>query len=204
MQIDFSSLTPTQIYHWMTQSIVPRPIAWVISVNEMGGYNLAPFSYFNAVCSDPPLVMLSVGKKPGGEYKDTSENLIARKNCVIHIAKSNLAQLVTDSSRTLPAETSEVDELGLDLVPFDGFDVPRLACCDIAMACSFNQVHELGRNKQRVIYAEVHQLFVSDEVIAEDTKGRSKIDALRVDPLARLGSSEYAVMGKVISIPRPK
>ncbi|MBU2711643.1 flavin reductase family protein [Zooshikella harenae] len=204
MLIDFSTLTPNQIYHWMTQSIVPRPIAWVLSMNEVGGYNLAPFSYFNAICSDPPLVMLSVGKKPDGEHKDTSTNLIARKNFVIHIANSHLAQLVTDSSKTLPAETSEVDELELELLPFEGFDIPRLACCNIAMACSFYQVHELGRNQQRVIYAEVHQLFVSDEVMSQDAKGRSKVDALRVDPLARLGSSEYAVMGNVISIPRPK
>ena len=66
MILDLSQLKPAQVYFHMIQTLIPRPIAWVLSEIEQGKYNLAPFSYFNAVCSDPPLIMLSVGKKPDG------------------------------------------------------------------------------------------------------------------------------------------
>ena len=68
MILDLSELKPAQVYFQMIQTLVPRPIAWVLSEIEQNKYNLAPFSYFNAVCSDPPLIMLSVGKKPDGSY----------------------------------------------------------------------------------------------------------------------------------------
>ena len=71
MILDLSALQPAQVYFQMIQTLVPRPIAWVLSEIENDKYNLAPFSYFNAVCSDPPLIMLSVGKKPDGSFKDT-------------------------------------------------------------------------------------------------------------------------------------
>ena len=69
MIVELHSLTPAQVYLHMIQVLVPRPIAWVLSENASGSFNLAPFSYFNAVCSDPPLIMLSVGKKPDGSFK---------------------------------------------------------------------------------------------------------------------------------------
>ncbi len=79
MNLQLSSISPTQIYHLMTQTIIPRPIAWVLTDSGEHNYNLAPFSYFTPVASNPPLLMFSVGKKPSGETKDTTRNVIANK-----------------------------------------------------------------------------------------------------------------------------
>ena len=106
MELDLSSLSSNQVYHLMTQSIVPRPVAWVLSDNGIGEgtdrYNLAPFSYFNAICSDPPLVILSIGKKLDGSPKDTRRNIGSRGQFVIHLAQAAQAPQVTESSRTRP------------------------------------------------------------------------------------------------------
>ena len=74
MYLNLSDLSASQVYHTLTQTLIPRPVAWVLSDSGNDGLNLAPFSYFNAVCSDPPLVMISVGKKPDGNQKDTCSN----------------------------------------------------------------------------------------------------------------------------------
>jgi len=91
MQIPLDTLSPNRVYHLMIQSIVPRPIAWILSDNGDGSLNLAPFSYFNAVCSDPPVLMVSIGRKADGGDKDTARNLVERKHCVVHIPHREMA-----------------------------------------------------------------------------------------------------------------
>ena len=85
MYLDLSQLSASQVYFTMTQTLIPRPIAWVLSDNGNDSLNLAPFSYFNAVSSDPPLIMLSVGFKPDGTHKDTAINIEQRKDFIVHL-----------------------------------------------------------------------------------------------------------------------
>lgn len=127
MIVDFDQLTPGQRYIQTIQTLIPRPIAWVLSENADGGFNLAPFSFFTAICSDPALLMLSLGHKPDGSLKDTRTNLEARGFCVIHIPDRAMLEAMNASSATLPAGESEVDKLGLELTDFEGFRLPRLA-----------------------------------------------------------------------------
>ena len=108
MHIDLSSLNSRRVYHLMTQTIIPRPIAWVLSINEDKSHNLAPFSYFNAVCSDPPLMMLSMGKKPDGSSKDTVTNLQVGAECIVHIAHAAQAEVVTQTAASIAYGDSEV------------------------------------------------------------------------------------------------
>ena len=202
MIIDFADLSASQAYHAMTQTLIPRPIAWVLSENPGGNLNLAPFSYFTAVCSEPPLVMLSIGRKPGGDLKDTRRNLVEGRPFVIHIAPSGLATQLTETSRTLPLGESELECAGLALAPFDGSSVPRLADCPIAMACTLYDVQEVGPKRQGLIFAEVKQVYLSDAV-ARMEGGRLVVAADKVNPLARLGGDEYASLGELLKVPRP-
>jgi flavin reductase (DIM6/NTAB) family NADH-FMN oxidoreductase RutF len=144
MYFDFAEFSPNQAYFTMTQTLVPRPIAWVLTENAAGDYNLAPFSYFNAVCSDPPLVMLSIGRKPDGSPKDTRVNIEQRGHFVAHIAHREQAKPMTESSATLDYGDSELARLGLDTVPFQGFGLPRLADCRVAFACERYEIREIG------------------------------------------------------------
>lgn len=203
MIVDLSELSASDTYFAMTQAIIPRPIAWVLSENPGGDYNLAPFSYFNAVCSDPPLVMLSLGKKPDGTAKDTRVNIEQRSSFVIHLPHVEQIGQVNESSATLPAGVSEVSELGLELADFSGFHLPRLAECRLAMACELYEIKELGPTPQALIFGRLTHLYMDDSVAEKDARGRLKIHADKVNPLGRLGAREYFSGGEVITLARP-
>ncbi|UTW45147.1 flavin reductase family protein [bacterium SCSIO 12696] len=204
MYLDFDQLAPSQRYFTMTQSVVPRPIAWVLSDNGDGGHNLAPFSYFNAVCSDPALIMISIGHKSSGECKDTLVNIHERNHFVVHIPHSQQAAEVTETARTLDHGQSELDDLDINLTEFAGFTLPRLAQCRLAFACQRYQIQEIGNGPQFLVLGEVKALYADDAVAHTTDTGRLKLDATAIDPLARLGSSEYGTLGKVLDVPRPK
>ncbi len=203
MNIDLSVLSAGQVYGTMIQTVIPRPVAWVLSRSANGRLNLAPFSYFNAVCSEPPLVMLSVGRKPDGDEKDTRVNIRDRRDFVIHIAHRELAEALTASSATLPAGESEVERLGLETVEFEGSVLPRLAVCRVAFACELFDYRELGPRGQALILGRVKRLFVDDSLVTRDARGRVKVAAADVDPIGRLGGNEYVTFGQVLNIPRP-
>ncbi len=203
MIIELADHSPGEVYHLMTQSLVPRPSAWVLSVNDNGSYNLAPFSYFNAISSDPPLVMMSIGKKPDGSDKDTHRNIRERKHYTIHIADSSLSQQLNDSSATLPANTSEVEQLGMETMAFGSELVPRLAQAKIAYACTLRAIHEVGNTPQAVIYGEITAMYIDDSITSTNDKGRIRIHADRLQPLPRLGAGEFMLPGEIISLKRP-
>ena len=201
MHMDLSTLKPAAVYALMTQVIVPRPVAWVLSDDGEGGWNLAPYSYFNAISSDPPMIMLSLGRKPDGSEKDTRVNLAERGEFVVHIAHRELAEAVTATAATLPSGVSEVEKLGLETTSMPGSAVPRLSVCRVALACTHDVTHEIGR--QGVVFARVRHVHVDDAVMGEDAKGRPKVLADRLDPIARLGGGEYLTAGEVITVARP-
>lgn len=203
MYIDLTELSPNQVYFNMIQTLVPRPIAWVLSEHANGKYNLAPFSYFSAVCSDPPLLMISVGKKPDGSHKDTRVNIEQRDHFVVHITSADQLEVMNQSSMTLPAEVSEVDELNLETNAFADFPLPRLQGSRIAFGCERYRIDEIGNSGQSLIFGEIKQIYIDDEVAARDAKGRLKVDTSRLDPIARLGASEYMGCGEVINLKRP-
>lgn len=202
MQIDLSRLDDDAVYHLMIQAVIPRPIAWVLSDNGDGGYNLAPFSYFNAVASEPPLVMLSVGHKSDGTRKDTWVNIEARDHFVVHIAHRELLQALNETSRALPHGESEIPRAGLDTVPFEGFTLPRLRDARIAMACTMFAIHHLGEG-QGLIIGRVHRLYIADEII-EQEGDRMVIHPEKLDPIARLGASRFAFLSDFTRLTRPK
>lgn len=203
MYLDLTRLSPKQVYVHMLQTLIPRPIAWVLSENADGGFNLAPFSYFNAVCSDPPLLMLSVGRKPDGSPKDTRVNIEQRSHFVIHIAHRELAEPLTRSSASLPAGESELTLLGLPTRPFEGFALPRLADCRVAYACERFEIREIGATPQALILGLIKQIYIDDGVVQTDPQGRLKVASERVDPLGRLGPDQYVTFGEILRIPRP-
>ncbi|MEQ9363517.1 MAG: flavin reductase family protein [Leptospirales bacterium] len=209
MLLDLSNLSPNQVYYTFIQTIIPRPVAWVLSDNGDGGYNLAPFSYFNGVSSNPPIIMLSIGKKADGSRKDTLVNIDEREDFVVHIAHRELAPQVTASSAGLPHGESELDQLKLETVAIvdeTGASVsrlPRLKDARIAFVCTKERVLEIGNTPQGVVFGNVHHVYV-DDAVATNPGGRLNVDAKAVDPVARIGGNDYSLFGETITIPRPK
>lgn len=202
MHIEMNQLSASQRYFTLTQTLIPRPVAWVLSDNGDSSLNLAPFSYVSPVSSAPPLLMLSIGKKPDGSDKDTRRNILERSHFVVHIASATMAEHVTHSSATLPFGTSEVEQLGLSTCDFNGFPLPRLAAPSIALGCHFHDVTYVGDLPQAIIFGQIDSIHISDDVI-DTVNERWHVNAEKVDALARLGADEYWVGGRVIRIKRP-
>lgn len=205
MIVDLSSLSPNQVYHTFTQTLIPRPVAWVLSDNGDGSHNLAPFSYFTGVSSAPPILMISVGKKPDGSIKDTWRNVDERGHFVVHIAHRDLAKPVSDSAASLPHGESELKQLRLETVPFEEgiCSLPRLKDCRIAFVCEKERIIEIGSVPQGLIFGLVRYIYIDDSVASLED-GRLTVDATQVDPLSRLGGIQFGLFGDVISVPRPK
>jgi flavin reductase (DIM6/NTAB) family NADH-FMN oxidoreductase RutF len=204
MNFDFSAFSANQRYHLMTQTIIPRPIAWALTDSGNGSFNLAPFSYFTAVSSAPPILMLSVGKKPNGDDKDTLANIIKNEKVVIHIASEQHASLVTQTAQTLAHGESELTDAEIETTEFANFSLPRIAQCDIAYGCELYEIKPLGDVPQSLIFVEVKQVYINDKVVDVDEKQRIKVHADRIQPLARLGGAEYATINSPFEISRPK
>jgi flavin reductase (DIM6/NTAB) family NADH-FMN oxidoreductase RutF len=203
MLIDLEQLSTPQVYFTMTQAVMPRPVAWVLSENKNGSYNLAPFSYFNAVSSDPPLVIISIGLQDDGTLKDTLANVMDRPELVIHIASCDQLPDLNLSSATLPPGESEVAAGNLETTAVEDFHLPRLTQSKIAFMSRIHKIEKIGNNNQHIVFAEIRKIYVADEATEINEKGRLQIKADVVEPLARLGASQYASFGEILVAKRP-
>lgn len=188
--VDFKKLDPQSIYHWMVQAVVPRPIAWVSTISESGIGNLAPFSYFNAVSSNPPILSISLTPKPDGEPKDTLKNIRQTGELVVHIVPAPLKEIMIRSSEEFPYGVDEMEKLGLKSGPSRIVKPRLLVDADIQMECRLWKEIQVGEGagSATLVLVEILYLHVNEKVL--DEKGRVLIDAL--DPLARLGGRKYA------------
>jgi flavin reductase (DIM6/NTAB) family NADH-FMN oxidoreductase RutF len=196
MMINPSDFSPNGIYHLMTQMVIPRPIAWALTQNLSGNFNLAPFSYFNGVSSAPPLLMLSIGKKASGEDKDTRRNLKRDKKIVIHIPTIDQAHSVQDSSDPFDEDESEIEALNLAFEPWSDFPLPRLKDCAIALGCELYQHMEIGDHKQGIFFVEIKAIYIKDALIQSTDGKHITIDLNAFKPLTRLGNSKFSGISK--------
>ncbi len=203
MILDLHTLSPSRIYHAMTQTLVPRPIAWILSENSQRGFNLAPFSFFTGISSDPPILMVSVGKKSDGSLKDTRVNIAERVDFIVHIPHMQQLDLISASAEELPPEISEVSRLNLEVTEFPGSRLPRLSHCRVAFACEHHQTIEMGHTPQALIFGKINAIHIDDTLIEQDAKGRLTVHADRLDPAVRLGGELFASLGSTFRIPRP-
>lgn len=200
MIFELEKMSANQRYHLITQTVLPRPIAWILTANEEDSFNLAPFSYFAALSSEPALLVVSIGNKEKNLNKDTKTNLLRDKECVLHIPSEQNAQDVNTSAATLRYGHSEIEEQGLTLTPFCK-NLPRLSDAKVAMHCRLYDVHPLS-DSQSACYLEVLSIHVEDTIVSE-AEGRYFIDSLGLSPLSRLGGSDYGVLNEKLTLKRP-
>lgn len=204
MIIDMGAETPAARYHWMTQAVIPRPVAWILTENggENKNYNLAPFSYFNALCSAPPLVGVSMSAKPDGGAKDTLRNIRARGRFVVHIAAARQTPELNESAASLPYGESEISRLNIETESFG--ESVKIAGCPLALFCALHQEIALaGADEQTLVLGEIKLLYAAGTVLEKDAKGREIISAAKVNPVARLSAGNYANLGDITVLRRP-
>jgi flavin reductase (DIM6/NTAB) family NADH-FMN oxidoreductase RutF len=205
VEIDLAPLSEAQTYALLTQTIIPRPIAWVLTESSQGGtssWNLAPFSFFNGISSEPPMVMFSVGSwDVSGKVKDTLINLRKKADFTIGIANQDLIKQVQQSAIELPYGQSEASEYGIKTAAWD-WPTPLIADCKINFACTLAKEVKIDESSQILVFARISKIWVDDAAVDKDAKDRIVIDPEVVNPLLRLGAGKYGKLGEVVPTPK--
>ena len=204
MRIDLDQLSPADVYGLMIRTIVPRPIAWVLSDNGNETYNVAPFSYFNGVTSRPPTLSISIGRKRDKSKKDTWRNIEERGHFVVHIPHRGQAEAVAQTAASLPFGESELPLAALEVVAEDGWQLPRLKSARVAMLCRKHQIVEIGPGPQGLVIGEILSVHLDDAVATASDSSIPTISATDLDPLARLGGDDYCGVSPAFTVARPE
>ncbi|MEO5618327.1 MAG: flavin reductase family protein [Candidatus Eisenbacteria bacterium] len=195
MILEPGAVSPGAMYHFMISLVVPRPIAFVSTVSPAGRRNLSPFSFFNAISGDPPLVGISILDRPD-DPKDTLRNIRDTREFVVSLVNEPLLGPMVETSGDWPADADEFEVAGLAAAPSDRVRPPRVAASPVAMECRLYQEITLG--SAAFVVGEILRVHVADEVL---TDGR--VDAARLLSVGRLGGDGYCEVRDVIHKSRP-
>jgi flavin reductase (DIM6/NTAB) family NADH-FMN oxidoreductase RutF len=188
------ALTHDQLYRFLTGAVVPRPIAWVTTLDPGSGVvNAAPFSFFTACCVAPPTVCFAAGSAAGGAEKDTVRNVRAAGEFVVNVVTEDLGAAMNVTATSFPPHVSELAEAGLTPAPSVAVRPPRIAESPINMECRLDRIVELGSGPHThyLVIGQVVGYHVRDGLIDE----QHRIDVRALRPLGRLAGSFYCRTG---------
>lgn len=201
MILDFQALSPRDAYQWMTATIYPRPIAWVSTISGEGKTNLAPFSFFQGVTSNPPtLLFVPVNNRDGGK-KDTIRNIEVVPEFVVNVVPHALAGPMNDTSASLPHGESEFEAFGIAQLPAQMVRPPRVAAAPVSFECTLDRIVAIGEGPlaAHVVFGRIHLVHVDDSVLGAD--GRP--DPARMDLIGRMGGELYTRTTEQFALKRP-
>ena len=198
MIVNYENKDFTQTYQLMAQTIIPRPIAWIVTQNKQGLLNIAPFSYFMGLSSEPATMIVSIGHKKDGSEKDTLKNLRQTKKCTICMVDPEHLEMMHFSSKELPANESEISAFDIKIKELvEGFP-PMVKGVPSAFFCELYQEINLKGSKTIPLIVEIKKQFIDDTILANKENM-----TLEYEPVARVGKS-YALLGKQITPPSIK
>ena len=201
MRLDFTTLPTRDAYTWMISTILPRPIAWVSTMSADGKTNLAPFSFFQGVCANPPTLMfVPVNARDGGK-KDTVRNIEQVPEFVVNLVPFALAEKMNATAALLPYGESEFEAFGVVSSPSERVRPPRVAAAPVAFECSLDRFVHIGEGPlaANVTFGRILIAHVDDAVL--DADGRP--DPGKLDLIGRLGGELYARTTERFAIKRP-
>jgi flavin reductase (DIM6/NTAB) family NADH-FMN oxidoreductase RutF len=201
MQLDFTKLPPREVYGWMTSVIAPRPIAWVSTIAADGRTNLAPFSFFQGVTSNPPTLMFVPVNNRDGQPKDTVRNLQQVPEFVVNVVPYALAGPMNATAATLPYGESEAEKFGIAMTPSTKVRPPRVAAAPVAFECTLHQIVDIGEGPlaAHVVFGRIHLVHVSDAVLGAD----GRIDPAKLDLIGRMSGELYCRTTERFALKRP-
>ena len=205
MEFDPHVLDSAAMYKLLIGSVVPRPIAWVSSVDAAGVRNLAPFSYFMAITHEPPTIAFSAGPRgaetTGGRgKKDTLANVEATREFVVNVVDDALAAPMNVTSGDYPPEVDEFSEARLAVAPSLKVKAPRVAAAPVSMECRVAQILPVGRLPHHLVIGEIVHVHVRDDVYDPAT---GRLDMHRLKPVGRLAGHLYTHVHEIFEMKRP-
>ena len=199
MQFDPQVVAPQSIYKLLIGCVVPRPIAWVSSLSADMIPNLAPFSFFMAVCNDPPTLAFSSGRR-AGHKKDTVQNIEHTQDFVVNLVDDALAEQMNLTSREYPQEVDEFALTGLTAAPGVKVKAPRVAEAPISMECRVVQILPVGHGPHSLVLGEIVYFHIRDDLYNPNT---GRIDMHRLHPVGRLAGNFYTHVHDIFEMKRP-
>jgi len=200
MQFDIQNTVSSALYKLLTGTVIPRPIAWVATIDEKGIDNLAPFSFFNVVSEDPPHIMFST-VRTGNKNKDTLNNILANQQFVVNLVTEDLVEKMNTTAQAIPSDESEFDLAGLTPIDSVKIKVPRVKECLVTLECEMVH-HYFIENHQNggacIIIGKIITMHIDDSILMENH--RINLDTYK--PVARLAGSNYSKLGEIFSIKR--
>ncbi len=199
MYFDPDQLDGKNVYKLITSTVLPRPIAWVVSQNDQGRLNAAPFSFFNAMSGNPPVVALGIGAH-GQVLKDSARNIRESGEFVINLVPFALIEAMNITSIEFEAEVNELEMAGLATLPSTKVAPPRIAGSPVAFECRTLQIIDLGEMRS-IVLANVVAIHIDDEAVLDAE--RCHVDVRKLDLVGRMhGGGWYARLNELFEQPR--
>lgn len=201
MFIDSATLSNQEQYKLLIGSVIPRPVALLSSLSETHTLNIAPFSYFNIVSTTPPIVSISILRK-NGQLKDTARNILEQKEAVVHILSENILQNSNETAANLPADKSELDLTTFTLSQSETIETPGITEAFIRFETTLFKHIPITEKDQAT--ADLFLLNITGYHFHPDVIKDGKIIATALNPISRLAGNDYAALGPIQTIKRPK
>lgn len=199
MDFDLGKLPAANVYKLITATVVPRPIAWVVSRSAAGRLNAAPFSFFNALSGNPPVVAIGIGSR-GDAMKDSARNIRETGEFVVNLVPHAMAEAMNITAAEFDYEVDELQMAKLRTAPSQLVRPPRIVGSPVALECRVLQVVDLGVLRS-IVLADVVGVHVADEYVLDAAK--CYIDTPRLDLVARMhGAGWYARTTDRFELPR--
>ncbi len=200
MLFDFATLTPIETYKLLAATVVPRPIAWVVTQAGDGSLNAAPYSFFNVLSGDPPVVAIGIGGRSATTLKDTGENIRATGQFVVNLVNNDLAEAMNVTAIDFPPGTSELHEAGLNIVPSTRIRPPRIDGSPVALECEHLQTLDVAPDRA-IVLGRVVAMHIVDAAVLD--QARCYVDTAKLDLIGRMGGAAgYTRTRDAFEVPR--
>ncbi len=186
MELDFTGALADRAYPILASLVCPRPIAWVTTLNPDGSVNVAPFSFFNLVGTEPPLLMFCPGDRDDGSPKDSARNARDRGEFVVNLVDEPLAEVMVRTSASLPPGESEALREDLALVPSTTIATPRIAGAPASFECKVHSIQLIGEN--RIVFGLIQRTHVRDDLYHPES---ARIRTELYHPVGRMASPNW-------------
>lgn len=191
--LDAASMDATDRYFLLTGTVLPRPVAWVTTLFADGQVNVAPYSQFMILASDPGILGIAIAPGPKARIKDTLSNVQRQGEFVINIASSQMAQEVQDSSDDPGLGVSEAKLLGLEALASTHVAPPRLLKTAVQYECTLESITAFGDGPTSLVAGRIRQVHLREGILKD-----GRIDLEELDPLGRLQGRKFARLGPIL------
>ena len=202
MLFDVASLPPNVGYKLLVSTVTPRPIAWVVSEDLHGVLNAAPFSFFNALGSDPPVVAIGIGRRSSGSAKDTRSNIAATGEFVVNLVSEATAAAMNITAIDFDPHIDELAEAGLTTSPSARVKPPRIAESPVALECRLLQIVDVPP-ATAIVLGQVVAIHVRDDAVLDQATGLIDTPSLKLIGHMH-GAGWYARTSDLFEMPRIK